>query len=157
MKEVNSDASHSTYCCGDMTLTVSDETAAARGWKTEYRSKENDYSTSGTMKMRGRGNWTWNQQKKPYQLTLEKKTDLLGMGKAKNYLLLANVMDASLLRDQVLYDLADDMGLEYTPDIEPVDVFIDGEYKGSYSLSEKVEVGESRVNIRRGQGFSLRA
>ena len=155
MKEVNSDASHSTYCYGDMTLTVSDETAAARGWKTEYRSKENDYSTSGTMKMRGRGNWTWNQQKKPYQLTLEKKTDLLGMGKAKNYLLLANIMDASLLRDQVLYDLADDMGLAYNPDIEPVDVFIDGEYKGSYSLSEKVEVGESRVNIDEDKDFLL--
>lgn len=77
------------------------------------------------------------------------------MGKAKNYLLLANVMDASLLRDQVLYDLADDMGLEYTPDIEPVDVFIDGEYKGSYSLSEKVEVGESRVNIDKDKDFLL--
>ena len=155
INKVNSDSSHSTYCYGDMMLLVSDETAAERGWKTEYHSAENDYSVSGTMKMRGRGNWTWNQNKKPYQITLEKKTDLLGMGKAKHYILLANVMDASLMRNQVLYDLADDMGLEYTPDIEPVDVFINGEYKGSYSLTEKVEIGENRVNIDEEEDFLL--
>lgn len=138
---------HSVYNYGDMTLTVPASLAEERGWKTEYVSRENDPSSPGTMKMRGRGNWTWGQSKKPYQLTLEKKTSLLGMGKAKNYLLLANVMDASLLRDQVFYDLAADMGLEYSPDIEPVDLYINGEYRGSYSLSEKVEVGESRVDI----------
>lgn len=153
--KMNSDASHSTYCYGDMTLVVTDELAAERGWKTEYTSRENDRATPGTIKMRGRGNWTWNQQKKPYQITLEKKTDLLGMGKAKNYLLLANVMDASLLRDQIFYDLADEMGLAYSPDIEPVDVFLNGEYIGSYSLSEKVEVGENRVSIDEDEDFLL--
>ena len=144
---MDSSQNHSVYNYGDMTLVVPKNLADERGWETEYVSRENDPSSPCTMKMRGRGNWTWAQSKKPYQLTLEKKTSLLGMGKAKNYLLLANVMDASLLRDQVFYDLAADMGLACSPDIEPVDLYLNGVYRGSYSLSEKIEVGESRVDI----------
>ncbi len=155
IREMNTDEAHSTFCYGDAALVVTEELASERGWKTEYTSRENDNSTPGTVKIRGRGNWTWGQQKKPYQVTFEKKTDLLGMGKAKNYLLLANVMDASLLRDQIFYDLADEMGLAYSPDIEPVDVFMNGEYIGSYSLTEKVEVGENRVDIDKAEDFLL--
>ena len=155
IRSMNSDSSHSTYSYGDMTLLVADSLAKARGWKTEYTSVEFDKNTPGTMEMRGRGNWTWNQTKKPYQISLEKKIDLLGMGKAKNYILLANVMDASLLRNQLFYDLADAMGLAYTPDIEPVDVFMNGEYIGSYSLAEKIEVGENRVDIDDNRDFLL--
>ncbi len=155
INKMNSDPNHTTFCFGELTLLVTDGLAKERGWKTEYKSKENDYSTPGSIKMRGRGNWTWNQDKKPYQITFEKKTDLLGMGEAKNYLLLANVMDASLLRNQIFYDLADEMGLAFSPDIEPVDVFLNGEYMGSYSLSEKVEVGENRVDIDKDGDFLL--
>lgn len=147
IKAMNRDSSHTTECFGDMTLAVPAELAAANRWDPVAVSRENDPSTPGTMKMRGRGNWTWNQEKKPYQITCEKPVDLLGMGKAKKWVLLANVMDASLLRDQIFYELAADMGMPYSVDIQPVDLFINGEYLGSYSLCEKVEVGENRVEI----------
>lgn len=155
ISSMNGDGNHNTYCYGDMTLLVSDELAREKGWDRKVSSFENDHSQAGTMKMRGRGNWTWAQKKKPYQITLEKKTDLLGMGKAKNYLLLANVMDASLLRNQLFYDLGTEMGLAYSPDIEPVDVFMNGKYIGQFSLCEKVEVGESRVDIDEEKDFLL--
>lgn len=152
---MNRDSAHNTTCYGDMTLVVSDELAREKGWDSEYVSRENDLDSVGTMEMRGRGNWTWSQNKKPYQLKLEKSSDLLGMGKAKTWLLLANVMDASLLRNQLFYDLGEAMGLEYSPDIEPVDVFLNGEYIGQYSLCEKVEVGENRVDIDDDKDFLL--
>ena len=152
---VNESGDQSVFAYGDFVLDVTDELAAEKGWLTSYPSVEHDVSTPETMKIRGRGNWTWHQAKKPYQIKLEKKLDLLGMGKAKTWILLANVMDASLLRNQLFYDLATDIGLMYSPKIQPVDLFIDGVYMGSYSLSTKPEVDESRVNIDEFADFLL--
>jgi len=152
---VNESGDQSVYAYGDFLLEVTDELAAEKGWDIIYASKENDVSTPETMKIRGRGNWTWHQNKKPYQIKSENKLDLLGMGKAKTWVLLANVMDASLLRNQLFYDLANDIGLLYSPKIQPVDVFIDGVYVGSYSLSTKPEVNENRVDINEFADFLL--
>ena len=155
LSAMNRDGSHTTECFGDMTLVVPAALAEENHWDPVTVSRENDPSTPGTMKMRGRGNWTWNQEKKPYQITCEKPVDLCGMGKAKRWILLANVMDASLLRDQVLYELAADMGMPYSVDIQPVDLFVNGEYLGSYSLCEKVETREERVDLGPEGGYLL--
>ena len=50
---------------------------------------------NGVTEIRGRGNSTWGQPKKPYKLKLDKKTDVFGMGKNKHWVLLANYMDES--------------------------------------------------------------
>ena len=57
---------------------------------------------NGATEIRGRGNSTWSQPKKPYRLKLDKKTDLLGMGKSKHWVLLANYLDGV---DQELHRL----------------------------------------------------
>ncbi|MCR5526976.1 MAG: CotH kinase family protein [Lachnospiraceae bacterium] len=101
------------------------------------------------MKMRGRGNITWLADKKSYQITLDKRENLLGMGSAKKWALVANSGDYSLLRNEVFLSLAADMGLPYPAKIQEVDLFINGEYHGEYSLCTKVEVGENRVNIEK--------
>ena len=152
---VNESPDQSVFAYGDFILEVTDELAAEKGWQTLYQSMENESSTPETMGIRGRGNWTWHQNKKPYQIKIENKLDLLGMGKAKTWVLLANVMDASLLRNQLFYDLANDIGLKYSPKIQPVDLFIDGVYMGSYSLSTKPEVKENRVEIDEFADFLL--
>ena len=152
---VNASSDQSVFAYGNFLLEVTDELAAEKGWDTIYKSSEGDPLTPETMSIRGRGNWTWNQRKKPYQIKVEKKLDLLGMGKAKKWVLLANVMDASLLRNQLFYDLANDIGLKYSPKIQPVDLFVNGEYMGSYSLATKPEVDESRVNIDENKDFLL--
>ncbi len=102
-----------------------------------------------SMKMRGRGNITWLADKKSYQVTLDKREDLLGMGSAKKWALVANSGDYSLLRNEVFLSLAEDMGLPYPAKIQQVDLFINGEYRGEYSLCTKVEVGANRVNIEK--------
>jgi hypothetical protein len=40
-----------------------------------------------------------------------------------------------------------DMGLKYTPQSEFVDVYLNGDYIGMYTLAEKVQIHESRINI----------
>lgn len=106
----------------------------------------------GIKSLRGRGNSTWNYPKKPYQIKLAAKSDLLDTGKSEKasdtWLLLANYIDGTLVHNSLTLDLGRELGVPYPVDAEPVDLYYDGEYRGSYLLTEKVEVGEGRVDIR---------
>ena len=97
--------------------------------------------------IKGRGNTTWSFDKKPYNIKLEDKANLFGMGKSKKWSLLANYADTSLLRNSLAFTAAGNAGMAYTPKFEPVDVYINGEYMGSYILTTRVEVDKTRVNI----------
>ncbi len=119
--------------------------------KADFKMDNPDGSfTEGIIEMRGRGNTSWSEAKKSYQIKFEKNTDLLDMGAAKSWILLANAGDYSLLRNEVFLDLARDLDLPYTSELEEVNLFINGEYRGAYSLAEKVEVGRERVHIEDG-------
>lgn len=114
----------------------------------EYRSI-NSWSDS----IRGRGNSTWQgaaydyTPKNPYNLYLGSPADLFGMGASTQWVLLANAYDASNIRNRFFYDYAAEAGLEFSPESMFADVYIDDEYRGVYLLSEKVQVGEGRVDI----------
>ncbi len=105
-------------------------------------------SYDGTLsQIRGRGNSTFQLNKKPYQIKLDQSTDLCGMGKAKTWVLLADYRDNSLLRNKVTFALANAVGLPYTSKAQSVDLYINNDYYGTYLLCEKVEIGDSRINI----------
>ena len=97
--------------------------------------------------VKGRGNSTFAYPKKPYQIKLNESVDLYGMGKAKTWVLLANYEDNSLLRNKIAFALAQAAGLAYTSKSQAVDVYLNGDYRGSYLLCEKVEIGSARVDI----------
>ena len=101
----------------------------------------------GPTSIRGRGNSTWGYPKKPYALKLDSKGEILGMPKHKRWVLLANWMDRTLLRNSVSFELASRSGLAYTPRGQFVEVFINGVHKGNYFLCEHIKVDENRVNI----------
>ncbi len=104
---------------------------------------------NGTLKhIRMRGNSSVKYQKKNYAIKLDEGTSLLGMGKAKRWVLLGNHLDKSLIRNQMTFDMARFAGLEYTPDCRQTAVYINHEYMGLYLLTEKIEVDDDRVNIR---------
>lgn len=97
--------------------------------------------------LRGRGNLTWTEAKKPYSLKLDARVDLLGIGQpSKKWVLLADAMDVSLIRNIMTLDLARELGLSSTPFAEHVDLYYDGEYRGTYLLCEKIEVDEWGVD-----------
>ena len=100
--------------------------------------------------LRGRGNATWstNSNKNPYALKLAQSTSLLGLGKGKKWVLLANSVDRNtLLKDQIVYDFAKYIGINYQPTCRPVDLYVNQQYYGSYQLCEKVEIKSTRVDV----------
>lgn len=100
----------------------------------------------GKIEIRGRGNTTWGQPKKPYKIKLNKKTSVFNMGKNKHWVLLANYMDESLMRNTLSYNLSGEMGMEHM-DTVWVDVVLNGKYIGNYQFCEQVRVDKERVNI----------
>ncbi len=97
--------------------------------------------------IKGRGNASFAFPKKPYQIKLDKSTDLFGLGKAKTWILLADYQDNSLMRNNIAFVLADAVGLSYTSRFQSVDVYVNNEYRGTYLLCEKVEIGPNRIAI----------
>ena len=103
--------------------------------------------------IRGRGNSTWDgADKKPYKIQLKNKLNLFGMGESKDWALLANAFDESLIRNKITSWLGEQMGLSYTPNMIPVDLVLIGSNSGvhvygSYFLSETIKVEETRIDI----------
>ena len=50
-------------------------------------------------------------------------------------------------RDRIVSYIGDALGMAYNPKMLPVDLVINGEYYGSYLLSEQIRVGKNRVDI----------
>lgn len=109
-----------------------------------------DVNCSGRVdRIRTRGNVTFDgTDKKSYNIRMESKTAVLDLGTAKSWSLLANAFDDSLARNQLVTELAKGMDMAYVPDMDYVDLYINGEYKGNYQLAEKVEISRERLNIR---------
>lgn len=139
----------------------------ATGTKDDVKAKGGDCvtmdnSSSGEFseamlleQIKGRGNSSWeaSQQlfgKYAYNMKLDSKTNLLGMDTAessgaKSWCLLANNADESMLRNTLTFDLANALGLPYTPEYRFVDIYDNGEYMGQYLITEKVDVGSSKL------------
>lgn len=98
-------------------------------------------------KIKGRGNSSWGEPKKGYTVKLDKKASLLGMSKSKGWALIANYGDKSLLRNAMASYLATESGVAYVMKVRPVDLWLNGEYWGTYNLTEKVDIEKERVNI----------
>lgn len=127
------------------------------GFITFKNAKGDNIYHGDVSQIKGRGNSTWACEKKPYQIKLKEAVDLCQTGKKENasktWVLLTDAYDATLIHNLITYKFAAAMGLG-APDCKPIDLYYDGQYRGSYLLSEKVEVGPGRVNIKE-QGYLL--
>ena len=101
-----------------------------------------------TAELKGRGNTSWDMpDKKGYQIKFDKRSRVLGMEKAKKWVLLANAFDDSLVRNRTAFYFAEQLGMAWVPEYQPVDLWLNGEYRGTYLLGEKVEVDERRLAL----------
>lgn len=101
----------------------------------------------GDVQIRGRGNSTWSMPKKPFRLKLRASSGLLGMPANRDWVLLANYSDKSMLRTRTAFELGRQLGMAWTPATEFVEVFLNGEYLGLYQLGQHIEVSADRVDI----------
>jgi hypothetical protein len=101
------------------------------------------------LQIKGRGNYTWTGfNKKPYRLKFDEKATPLGMKKSKHFNLQAHADDRlGFLRNTVGFELSRMLGLEYTPEQQPVEVVLNGDYIGLYFLTDHIRVDKDRVNI----------
>ena len=106
------------------------------------------YDYQGEMKIKGRGNTTWEAPKKPYKVKFDKKQSLYGEPKDKEWVLLANYYDKSMLRNDVAYWMASTYGqFDYVPKFHFVDLMLNGQYNGTYQVGDQVKIAKDRVNV----------
>lgn len=100
------------------------------------------------LSVKGRGNSTWRYPKKPYALKLDKKNQVLGMPRHKRWVLLANYIDPSRIRNAFAFEVARQTeSLPWTPRGEFIDLVVNGEFMGNYYLCEQIRVDPERVAI----------
>ncbi len=108
----------------------------------------NDTVKTKTGTFRLRGNNSMSYDKKPYRLKFDKKHHVFNSpASAKKWVLINNYGDKTLMRNIIAFEISRRLGMEFTPFCQPVDVMINGEYKGCYQLCDHVDVNKNRVNI----------
>ena len=124
-----------TYVEGNVTISDPD------------RHYSQEMSFSLPMKIKGRGNSTWGMPKKPYRIKLSEKKEVLGMAANKDWVLLANYADKSLMRNTAAMKVSRILEFPWTPASRQVEVYINNSYCGVYDLFEHKEVAKEKVNI----------
>ena len=100
------------------------------------------------VEIKGRGNSSWRQHKKPYAIKLSSKNELLGMKKHKRWVLIANYSDKTLLRNYCASQLGNGIyNHEWNPSFISVQLIMNGKYRGVYLLGEAIKIDKNRVNI----------
>jgi len=103
------------------------------------------------VRIRGRGNSTWVRggEKRPLRLRFEEARSFLGSDYAhRDWILLANHFDASLMRNYAAFHLANSLdGLDFTPFSRFVHLYVNGEYRGVYQLTDERDVGPGRAPL----------
>lgn len=135
---------------------INTKDAAAIKSKTEWMKETEIYITNAgeyttlysEASIRGRGNTTWGYHKKPYAIKLDNKENVLGMPKHKRWVLLANYLDKTCIRNSIAFEIAKrSSGLDWTPRGYHVDVVLNGEFMGNYYLCEQIKADKDRLNL----------
>lgn len=106
---------------------------------------------TGTSRLRG--NASMSHPKKPYRIKFDlssrifKGSALQSPAKCKKWTLINNYSDKTLMRNIVAFEMGRRMGFSYVPWCQPVDVILNGEYRGNYQLTDQLTVDAHRVNI----------
>jgi hypothetical protein len=95
-----------------------------------------------------KGTKSSNYNKNSYYLSFNEEQIIPGFTYPyRNWTLISNYVDKTLLRNLISFQVSRQMGMSYTPTCQPFDVMVNGEYKGTYNLCEKVEVASYKINI----------
>ena len=106
-----------------------------------------EINETGKIKIRGRST-AFISPKKPYRIKFSTKQKILNFkGEYKKWTLISNSFDRALLRNDIAFKISELMEFEYTPRCTPVDVILNGIYRGNYYICDKMEIGEDRINL----------
>ena len=94
------------------------------------------------MQIRGRGNTTWEGQwgaKNPYRIKLDEHVKLFGMKGDKDWILLSDRLDPTMMRTAVALRISRLVSMPWTPKFRMAEVYLNGKYAGLYYLVEQKE------------------
>ena len=98
--------------------------------------------------IKGRGNTSWTDMpKKSYKIEFVKKQEMLGMPKDKDWALIANYADKTLMKNYLMYHLSAELNAYYAPRCEFVELYLNNEYQGVYLLTETIKQAKNRIDI----------
>lgn len=118
--------------------------------------KFNVHSLGASIRCRGNSSYSSSaalsayNSKNSYRLKLDEKANLLGVGNSVNrdWVLHSNKFDASNLRNYFVWNLANQMAsLSFVPSCTWVNLYVNGDYRGIYMISEQIEVANNRIEI----------
>lgn len=103
-----------------------------------------------SLEVRGRGNSTWySMPKRPYRIKFKEKEKFLGSERAnaRNWTLMANCADKTLIRNAVASYIGTQLGQVFTPAASFVDLYLNDNYLGNYQISDHVQIHKKRISI----------
>ena len=133
--------------------------------ETEYHREINDRETEIPAKLqiwgknvpeseimeltiKGRGNSSWKDMpKKSYKIEFLSKTGLFGMPPNKDWALISNYADKSLIKNTISYQLSNLLEMDYTPKNRFIELYLNSDYLGVYLLVETVKISKTRINV----------
>ena len=107
-------------------------------------------SMTDSVQVKGRGHNSWSSNpdaKNSYRLKFASKVKPLGLTKGKSWVLLGNKMTASMLCNAIAQKAASIIGTPAACHIIPVDLYVNGTYKGSYNFTEKIGFSNNSIGL----------
>lgn len=107
-----------------------------------------DVNNDGTLKIKGIESLKFD--KKPYNVRFNNEQKPLNFrSKSKNWALLGNYGDKTLIRNFLSFEISKIFNITFASECIFVDLMFNGQYKGTYNLCDKIEVSETRINIKK--------
>lgn len=99
------------------------------------------------VQIKGRGNSSWNHDKKPFRIKFSSRTELLGLGKSKKWVLISNNVDNSLMRNDVAFLMNRMLDGDYAMSGKYVELWVDGVDLGVYYVTKNIGIGKDLVRL----------
>lgn len=132
---------------GDMEYIHEDKSNAEKGFLTVINADGHLHYSGVLDKISGRGHTTWDGYKRPYSITLHDKASLCGLETGKKWSLLALYFEQDKIHSKIIYDLARELKIPYSPECTWVDLYCNGQYVGLYLLTEARTIASGRIEI----------
>ena len=123
--------------------------------KLQIYGKDRPESEVLDLTVKGRGHSSFTMAKYSIKLKFEQKQSLFGMPEDKEWDLISNQRDKTMLRNYFTYQLANSLQDDYSPRNQFVELYLNRNYKGVYLLVEHVKVAKHRVNISKNDSSFL--
>ena len=123
--------------------------------KMQIYGKDKPESEILDLVLKGRGNSSLGMSKYNMKMKLSQKREMFGMPADKEWILISNHADKTLLRNYMTFHIAQQLQMDYVPRSTFVELFLNRDYMGVYLLTENIKLKPYRLNIPKDENHYL--